>query len=100
HRIDPLALKGVDVLALLLLIGYIEDGILMLLLIFLQAVLKGQILALQVLKEDIIPHLLRKLLVLDVAELDEGSNVIPVFLIVLTLGLAHSGKLVRHRLSI
>src|SRR5699024_912662 len=69
--VDALALKEVDILTLLLLVGHIEDGVLMLLLVLLQAVLKGQIFAFQILKEDVISHLLRKFLVLNVAKLDE-----------------------------
>ena len=39
NSIDPFLLKEVDILALLLFVGYIENGIFMLFLILIQAVL-------------------------------------------------------------
>ena len=96
--VNSLFLKHVDVLALFLFIGHIENSILMLFLVLIQAVLKSQVFALQVLVQDEVSHLLSKLLILDIAELDEGCNVIPVFLIIFPVCLAHAGQLVCYLL--
>ena len=64
HRVQSGFLKHIDILALFLLVGYVEDLVLMLLFILLQAVLQGQVFALQVLKENVIVHLLREFLIL------------------------------------
>ena len=53
-----------------------------------------QILAIQILKEDVIGHLLTELVILQAAELDERTDVIPVFIVFFLLGLTHTGKLV------
>ena len=71
----------------------------MLFLVLIQAVLKGKVFALQILIKDIIPHFLRELFILDITELDEWRYIIPVLLIVLTVRLAHAGKLVSHLLG-
>ena len=96
--VDSLFLKHVDVLALFLFIGHIENSILMLFLVLIQTVLKSQVFAFQVLVQDEIAHLFSKLLILDIAELDKGRNVIPVFLIIFPVCLTHAGQLVRHLL--
>ena len=70
----------------------------MLFLVLIQTVLKSQVFAFQVLVQDKVSHLLSKLLILDIAELDEGRNVVPVFLIIFPVCLAHTGKLVCYLL--
>ena len=64
-----------------------------------QALRQSQILAVQVLEQDIVIHTLAELVVLQAAELDEGADIIPVFLVFFLLRLAHAGKLVRHLLG-
>ena len=65
HRIQAGLLEHVDILALLLFIGHIEHLVFMaLFFIGIQAVLQGQIFAVQVFKDDIIVHLFCKLLIL------------------------------------
>ena len=97
--VKALLLEHVDVLGLLDLIGHIEDLVLMLFLGSFQVLAHGEILAFQVLVDDIILHLLGELFVLDAAELDKWINVIPVFLIAFTVCLAHTGQLVCHLLG-
>ena len=70
----------------------------MLFLVLIQAVLKGQVFALQVLVQDEISHLFGKLLILDISELDKGCNVVPIFLIIFPVCLAHARQLVRYLL--
>jgi len=53
----------------------------------------------QVLKEDGVLHLVAEFLVLQASELDERADAVPVFLIVFSLGLAHTGQLVCHLLG-
>ena len=60
---------------------------------------QGQVLAVQVLEQDVIVHPLTELIVLQAAELDKGTDVIPVLVILFLLGLAHAGELVRHLLG-
>ena len=92
--------EHVDILALLLLVGDVEDLVLVVFVLCLfHHVLQGQILSVQVLKEDVVIHLLGELLISEASVLDEGRNVIPVLLIVLPVGLAHAGQLVRHLLG-
>ena len=62
----------------------------MLLLVLLKTLRECEILAVKVLKENIILHFLEELVVLDAAVLDERIYVIPVLLVALLLGLAHS----------
>ena len=99
HRVDSLLTEQVDILALLLLVGHVENRVLVLLLILLQTVRKGQILAVQILEQDIISHLLCKFLILNIPEFDERCNIIPIFFIIFTVRLAHAGQLVRHLLG-
>ena len=99
NRIHAFFLKHVDVLALLLLIRHIKYRVGMLFLILIDALRQGQILALQVLKDNIILHLFLEFLILDAAELNERINVIPVFFVGFPVGLAHAGQLICHLLG-
>ena len=124
HLLGP---EHLDVLALLLFVGHVVDGAVLFgffrLLLFhdlsldLFAVLiygflffhvdlvdfqsfgQGQELAVQILEEDIVGHLLAELVVAQAAVLDEGADVVPVLVVVLLIGLAHAGQLVRHLLG-
>ena len=64
HSVDSGFLEHVDILALLFLVRYIEDLVLVFLLVLLKAVSECQIFAVQVLIKDVIFHLLIELLVL------------------------------------
>ena len=65
HRIQASLLEHVDILALLLFIGHIEHLVFMaLFFIGIQAVLQGQIFAVQAFKDNIIVHLFCELLIL------------------------------------
>ena len=126
NRILACLTEHIDVLALLNLICYIEDGsllrlfllgvffvlffgfcgflslclgILFRLLVLLDAVFQSEIFAVNVLEKNIVIHLVCKLAVLDAAIFDKWADVIPVFLIGLTVCLAHSGKLVCNLLG-
>ena len=65
----------------------------------LQTLGQSQIFAVQILEEDIIIHLLTELVILQAAELDEGTDVIPVFVVLFLIRLAHTGQLVRYLLG-
>ena len=114
--------EHINVLALLYLIGHIIDHrffrflilgsfrsfLLCLLLfscfcffffIFLNAVFQGKIFAIQILKEDIIVHLLTKFRILDASKFDKRADIIPVLLIRLSVCLAHSGELICYFLG-
>ena len=67
-------------------------------LVDLQTLGQRHVLAVQILEKDIVGHLLAELVVLQAAELDEGTDIIPVFLVLFLLGLAHAGQLIRHLL--
>ena len=119
HRILPLVFKHVNVLALLLLVRYIVDGglglfLLLLALLWLlffllgvdeltavclHALFQRHVFVIQVLEEDIVHHLVAEFLVLQAAELDERADVIPVFLVVLLVSLAHAAQLVGNLLG-
>ena len=60
----------------------------------LQILLQRQELAVQIFIEDEIHHSVGEFLVLQAAELDERADIVPVFFIVLPVGLVHAGKLV------
>ena len=124
HLLGP---EHLDILALLLLISHVVDGAVLFglfrLLLFhdlsfdLLAVLvysflffhidlvdfqglgQRQELAVQVLEKDIVGHLPAELVVAQAAVLDEGADVVPVLVVVLLIGLAHAGQLVRHLLG-
>ena len=64
HSVDSRFLEHVDILALLFLVSYIKDLILVFFLVLLQAVSESQVLAVQILVEDVVFHLLVKLLIL------------------------------------
>ena len=64
HSVDSSFLEHVDILALLFLVRYIKDLILVFFLVLLQAVSESQVLAVQILVEDVVFHLLVKLLIL------------------------------------
>ena len=119
HRILPLVFKHVNVLTLLLLVRYIIDGglglfLLLLALLWLlffllgvdeltavclHALFQRHVFVIQVLEEDVVHHLVAEFLVLQAAELDERADVIPVFLVVLLVGLAHAAQLVGNLLG-
>ena len=65
-------------------------------LIHLKALRQRHINTVQILEKNIVRHLLTELIVFQTAKLDERTDVIPVFLILLFLGLAHAGQLIRH----
>ena len=58
----------------------------------------GQVLAVQILEQDVVGHPCAELVVLEAAVLDEGADVIPVLVVVLFIGLAHAGELIRNLL--
>ena len=122
YCIHALFLKHIDVLALLDLIGYIVDDRLVfffllcvLIICFvvlclgirifygsticLDTVFQCQILVIQILEQNRVFHLVTELFIFQASELDERTDVIPVFLIVFSLCLAHSGKLVCNLLG-
>ena len=53
----------------------------------------------QILVDHGVLHLLTELLILEASELDERADIVPVFLVVLTVCLEHSGQLVSHLLG-
>ena len=58
-----------------------------------------QVLAVQVLEQNVICHSGAELIVLKAAVLDEGADVVPVLVVVLLVGLAHAGELVSDLLG-
>ena len=114
NSIHTLLTEQVDILALLDLIGHIVDDSLRLLLILFflsrissflcffflsrfygcDVIWKSEVLAVQILQKGVIQDLLTEFLLFDAAVFDERADVIPVFLIVFTVGLAHAGELV------
>ena len=68
-------------------------------LILVDAVLKSQIFSVDVLEQNIVHHLLGEFLVLDASVFDEWVDIIPVFLVILTVGFAHAGELVSEFLG-
>ncbi len=58
---------------------------------------QGQVLAVQILEQDIVVHLLAELVILQTAKLDERTDVIPVLVILLLLSLAHTRRTPRAR---
>ena len=130
NRIHLGSLEHCDVLALLLRIGNVVDGLFLLLVFLLVSIIrilgifcgffglifcllvlcavdglglktlgKCQILSVDVLEEDVIVHLGAELVILEATELDEGSDIIPILLVIFLLGLAHSGKLLCNLLG-
>ena len=111
--------EEIDILALLYLVGYVEDGrlfrllllgILLLVvrvfhhvhiggLLLRNQILQSLILAVQILEQDIIAHLVTELLILQAAEFDKRADVVPVLLIGFPIGLAHTGQLVCYLLG-
>jgi len=65
----------------------------------LQALRQRQIFAVQILEEDVIVHLLTELVILQAAKLDERTDVIPVFVVLFLVCLAHACQLVRYLLG-
>ena len=61
---------------------------------FLHKILDGQVFAIEILVQDGVCHLFAKFAVLDTAKFDERADIIPVFFIILAVGLAHAGELV------
>ena len=53
----------------------------------------------QILVDHGVLHLLAELLILEASELDERADIVPVFLVVLTVCLEHSGQLVSDLLG-
>ena len=100
--------EEIDILALLYLVGYVEDGrlfrllllgILLLVvrvfhhihiggLLLRNQILQSLIFAVQILEQDIIAHLVTELLILQAAEFDKRADVVPVLLIGFPIGLA------------
>ena len=66
---------------------------------YLQTVRQGLVVAVQILEEDVIGHLLAELVVLQAAIFHKRADIVPVFLILLAGGLAQAGQLVRHLLG-
>ena len=122
YRILSLTLEQVDVLALLHFIGNIVDrrlnlfyfvliaaiSILFFLLViwlnylsavFFYTIFQRQIFVINILKEDCILHLIAEFLVFEASEFDKRADAVPVFLIIFSLCLTHSGQLIRHFLG-
>ena len=97
--INFLFFKHVNILRLCYLICDIENIVFIFFFTSFKIIWKCNIFALHVLEDDVIFHLIVKFLVTDAAKLNEWADVIPVFFIVFTIGLAHAGKLFRHFLS-
>ena len=70
----------------------------MLVLSRLQIILQSQIFAVQILENNVLVHLLGELLVSQASELNEWADIVPVFLVVLSVCLAHAGQLIRYLL--
>ena len=62
--------------------------------LLLYKILDGQIFAVEILVQDGVCHLFAEFAVLDSAKFDERADIIPVFFIILAVGLAHAGELV------
>ena len=60
---------------------------------------QGNELIVQILKDDKILHLLLEFLILQAAKLDEWTDIIPVFLVILAVNFVHTGQLVRNLLG-
>ena len=127
HSIHAFCLEHIDVLALLNLICHIEDSNFFFFLFFfaffstlsiftgffnnslalcffrflilLDAVFQSQIFSIQVFKENVIIHLICELGIFDAAEFDKWIDIIPVFLIIFTGSLAHSGQFIGYFLA-
>ena len=67
--------------------------------IFFDAVFQCQIFAIQIFKQDIIIHLIREFCIFDASEFDKRADVIPVFLIIFSGCLAHTGQFVSNFLA-
>ena len=77
------------VLSIGLLCGFVDVTLL-----DLEALRQGEELTVDVLEEDVIGHLLTELVVAEAAILDEWCDIVPVLLVVLTIGLAEAGELI------
>ena len=120
HCVQSLFFEHIDILALLLFICYIVDCCLLCFFlfcwllciftlslflrfcfsaIFFDAFFECHILVIQVLEQNIIAHLLAEFFIFQAAEFDKWADVIPVFLIVFFICLAHSWKLVSNFLG-
>ena len=69
------------------------------LLVLSDTVSQRQILAIDILKQNVVHHLIGELGILDAAVFDERADIVPVFLIVLTVCLAHTAQLVGNLLA-
>ena len=67
--------------------------------VFFDAVFEGQIFAINILEQHIIHHLVGEFAVFDASEFDEGTDIVPVFLIAFAICLAHAAELVCHFLA-
>ena len=123
-RILSLSLEHVNILTLLYFICYIEDSCLLFFLRicilrifcfclnffclcglsvfafrFLDDIFESHIFVIKILVKHRILHLLTEFLILQAAELNEWADVIPIFLIILTVCLEHSVQLVSNLLG-
>ena len=122
YCIHTLFFEHINVLALLNLISHIEDCSLfflfftvvflfcclfcsflyllrLFLLVCLNTVFQSQILVVQILKENIIIHLICKFAVFDAAKFDKWVDIIPIFFIIFSCCLTHTSELVCNFLA-
>ena len=76
------------------LLAILTGGLFGLLLGKFEALGQCHVLAVNVLEQDVVGHLLAELVILKAAVLDERADVVPVLLVLFLLSLAHAGKLV------
>ena len=60
---------------------------------------KRQIFAVQILEQNVICHLFAEFVILQTAKLDEGTDIIPVLVILFLLGLAHTSQFIGNLLG-
>ena len=112
--IHTLALKEIDILALLLFICHVVDRLLLRLFCFFfvstvlclcffryfsDQLFHGQIFVIQILKENGVHHLITEFLILKASEFYKRTDIVPVFLVVFQVSIAHSGEFIRHFLG-
>ena len=60
---------------------------------------ESEVFAVQIFHQGVIQDFFAEFRLFDAAVFDEGADIVPVFLVVLTVGLAHTGELVCHFLG-
>ena len=119
HSINALFFEQIDVLALLYFICDIEKYSFFFLLffcifcafcffysfrsifffVFCNKILKSQIFAVEVFEQQTVFDAVIEFVIFDAAVFDERADIIPVFLIIFTVGLAHAGQFVCNFLA-